>query len=157
MGFTKISLCEHHAHFLFRIEISDVFTNRIGEIDPAGSISFLNALGITKGIKVKIVSRRGYTIFTRYLNFGCPKPLGTCCRIIAIQYVVTHLQCLHNSVFPVICFQKANSYPSSGGLLMAVPPDKIAALQAALAQTPSPGEVIGEIIPAPEEQIQVIA
>ena len=46
---------------------------------------------------------------------------------------------------------------TSGGLLMAVPPDKVAALQAALAQTPSPGEVIGEIIPAPEGQIQVIA
>jgi selenophosphate synthase len=40
-----------------------------------------------------------------------------------------------------------------GGLLMAVPPDKVAALQAALAQTPSPGEVIGEIIPAPGGQI----
>ncbi len=46
---------------------------------------------------------------------------------------------------------------TSGGLLMAVPPEKSAALLAALAKTATPGEVIGEIIPAPRGQIQVIA
>ncbi|HEA69452.1 MAG TPA: hypothetical protein ENI07_21960 [Desulfobacterales bacterium] len=46
MDFTKISFCDHQAHFLFRIEISDVSPNWIGEIEPACSISFLNALGI---------------------------------------------------------------------------------------------------------------
>jgi hypothetical protein len=40
---------------------------------------------------------------------------------------------------------------------MAVPPEKSAALLAALAKTATPGEVIGEIIPAPRGQIQVIA
>ncbi len=28
-----------------------------------------------------------------------------------MQYVVTHLQWLRNPAFPLICFQKANSYP----------------------------------------------
>ena len=41
------------------------------------------------------------TIFIRY---------GTYCRIVAMQYVVTHLQLPHNSAFPLVCFQKANSY-----------------------------------------------
>ncbi|KKK41026.1 hypothetical protein LCGC14_2880630, partial [marine sediment metagenome] len=51
------------------------------------------------------------TIFIRYLNFGCLKSFVTCCRIVAIQYAVTYLQWPHNSVFLLICFQKANSYP----------------------------------------------
>ncbi len=38
------------------------------------------------------------TIFIRYLNFGCLKPLGTSYCIVAIQYVVTHLQWPHYSV-----------------------------------------------------------
>jgi len=46
---------------------------------------------------------------------------------------------------------------TSGGLLMAVPPEKAAILLAALAQTVTPGKVIGEIIPAPGGQIQVTA
>jgi len=42
-----------------------------------------------------------------------------------------------------------------GGLLMAVPPAKVASLLAALAQTPTSGTVIGEVTAEPKGRIQV--
>lgn len=46
---------------------------------------------------------------------------------------------------------------TSGGLLLAVPPEKVDPLLAALAQTPTPGALIGEITAEPKGQIQVTA
>ena len=46
-------------------------------------------------------------IFIRYLNYDCLKPLGACCCIVAMQYVVTHIQWPHNSVFSVDLFSKS--------------------------------------------------